>query len=100
MKDLRGIPAWAFFTLVIVASVISCATLRAQTDPGLETGLKPFGVYEGGNIDFVSTTTGKLHLHIPLLSYPQRGGKLHLNYFIDYDSAITLWVAPPAGNGS
>ena len=69
--------------LVLLASTLS----SAQVDPALENGLKPFGTYNGSNVDFVNTTTGKLHIHIPLLSYPQRGGRLHLNYFIDYDSA-------------
>ena len=36
------------------------AVLWAQTDPALETELKPSGEYEGSNIDFVNTTTGKV----------------------------------------
>ena len=64
---------------------LSLAT--AQTDPALEAGLKPFGVYQGGDIDVINTSTGKLHVHIPLFSYPQLGGRLHVDYFIDYDSA-------------
>ncbi len=69
----------------ILLTVASSQLLMAQTDPALEAGLKPFGTFQGSNIDFVSTTTGRLHVHIPLLSYPQRGGRLHADYFIVYD---------------
>jgi hypothetical protein len=84
-------PSKILIRVLILCSVLFSfafpAVLRAQTDPALETGLKPFGTYQGSNIDFVNTTTGKVHVHIPLLSYPQRGGRLHADYFITYDSA-------------
>jgi len=64
------------------------APARAQLDidPTLERGLKPYGAFEGGAIDSVSMTNGNLNLHIPLLSYPQRGGKLHLGFYIKFDN--------------
>lgn len=45
----------------------------AQNDPSLDTGLKPYGSYHGGDLDSVSLTNGNLTLHIPLAGYPQRG---------------------------
>src|SRR5262249_40541972 len=46
------------------------------------------GSYEGGNIDAVSMVNLKPSVRIPLISYPQRGGKLSVNFFIQYDSPI------------
>jgi len=45
----------------------------AQTNPNLENGVKPFGSYDATSIDTINLATGALSLHIPLLSYPQRG---------------------------
>ena len=56
----------------------------AQQDPELEVGMKPFGSYNGGNIDTVSLYHGQLSLDIPLISYPQRGGKLKLDFHLRY----------------
>lgn len=69
------------FILVLLAGQ-SCTT-KAQTNPNLETGLKAYGSYAGGNIDNISISTGNLNLHIPLFSYPQRGsmpGSLSIGY--------------------
>jgi RHS repeat-associated protein len=46
--------------------------------------MKPFGSYHGGNIDTVSLFNGQLSLDIPLISYPQRGGKLKLEFHLTY----------------
>jgi RHS repeat-associated protein len=56
----------AFFTLGVQAGF-------AQTNPNLETGIKPFGSYEETTFDSISNTNGNLTLHIPLFGYPQRG---------------------------
>ncbi len=54
--------------------------------------------YQGADIDSVNLATGNLSLHIPLISYPQRGGKLHLDYFIAYSSgALVQFKAPDNG---
>src|SRR5713226_8783665 len=45
----------------------------AQMDPSLETGIKPFGSYHGGDLDSVNLSNGNLTLHIPVADYPQRG---------------------------
>ena len=37
-------------------------------------------------MDAVNVATGNLFLHIPLVSFPQRGGKLHLDFKIYYSS--------------
>lgn len=84
------------FSLVL----LGCIPMQAQ-DPTLERGLKPYGAFEGGSIDSVSMTNGNLNIHIPLVSYPQRGGKLHLAFFLRYingshvDTPANLGCAQP-----
>jgi len=72
--------------LSLLTVLVLALVAHAQTDPALETGLKPFGSFHGGDIDSVNTTNGKLELQIPLISFPQRGGRLHVNYYIIYSS--------------
>ena len=54
----------------------------AQTSPNLDDGMRPYGSFHGGDIDSISLVGGNLNLHIPIISYPQRGGKLDVNYFL------------------
>lgn len=63
---------------------ITPAHVRAQELPSTAQGLTPYGSFQGGKIDSVILPTGKLNLHIPLVSYPQRGGKLHVGFVIQY----------------
>jgi hypothetical protein len=65
----------------------SCPSLWSQTTVDLDQGLKPYGSYGGGDIDSVSLSSGNLVLHIPLLSFPQRG-KLTSDYFLTYNSEM------------
>lgn len=69
--------------LILFANVKS---LRAQDDPNFETGFKPFGAYHGGNIDHINLTNGGLNIDIPLISYPQQGGKLKLSFTLHYEN--------------
>jgi len=41
--------------------------------------------YHGGDIDTISLVNGKLDLHAPLISWPQRG-KLNFGFTIRYDN--------------
>lgn len=73
--------------IAVLATLICCLCLsltsNAQTNPNLEIGLKPYGSFEGGNIDSINLTNGNLSIKIPLFSYPQRGSfpaNLHLSY--------------------
>lgn len=69
----------------LLGVAFSCRTGLAQTTPDLEAGLKPYGSYDGGKLDTVNLGTGNLTLHIPILSYPQRG-KLNLAYDLVYNA--------------
>ncbi len=74
----------AFCACLVVLLCPSAAV--AQTTPDLEQGMKPYGSYDAGAIDSVNLLNGNLHLRVPLVSYPQRGGKLPLKFFIQYNN--------------
>lgn len=72
----------------------------AQTLSGLEQGMKPYGSYEGGDIDSISMVNGNLTLHIPLISFPQRGGKLKASYSIVYNNPKLRAIKPCRTTGN
>jgi len=67
-----------FIVAFICVPIVSGQTTNIT--PDTEVGMKPYGAFHGGDIDQVSLSSGKLILNIPLLSYPQRGGKINLGY--------------------
>src|SRR5437667_3927350 len=81
---------WSFLPLFVLGicffALLAPVFCVAQTSPDLEQGLKPYGAYQGGNIDSVGLTNGNVMAHIPMASYPQRGGKLRLNFFARYNN--------------
>jgi hypothetical protein len=86
--------------LVVFFFILSLAA-GAQTqgdsgDPSFTQGLKPYGSYHGGDIDMVSMENGKLDLHIPLLSYPQRGD-LQMSFTVRYNNPVLNITQIPQG---
>ncbi|HYY72549.1 MAG TPA: RHS repeat-associated core domain-containing protein, partial [Candidatus Bathyarchaeia archaeon] len=79
-KPLLALGLLAF--IVVVGS-----PLRAQTNPDLEQGFRPYGTFRGGDIDSVSMTNGNLSVQIPLFSLPQRGA-VHVGYQLQYNAKI------------
>ena len=63
-----------FWHLALCISVLPANVASAQTNPNLETGFKPFGVFDSTTFDSVNISNGNLTLDIPILDYPQRGG--------------------------
>src|SRR5262245_20166285 len=80
---LRLMSFRGFFVSLFLIS-LSSLTL-AQTNPNLDTGLKPYGSYDGGNIDSVDLANGNLHIRAPIFSYPQGGG-MPANFVIAYNN--------------
>lgn len=77
------------FSALVRILAVGCAFVLpafAQQNANLEQGLKPYGMYQGGNLDSISITNRNLTLHIPIVSYPQRGGKLRLNFMGIYNN--------------
>src|SRR2546430_17720473 len=81
---------WSFLPLFVLGicffALLAPVFCVAQTSPDLEQGVKPYGAYQGGNIDSVGLANGNVMAHIPMASYPQRGGKLRLNFFARYNN--------------
>ncbi|MFZ3215140.1 MAG: hypothetical protein WA192_03685 [Candidatus Acidiferrales bacterium] len=69
---------------VLVLFPVSFAA--AQNNIITEQGLKPYGSYHGGDIDVVNLSNGKIDFHAPVVSYPQRGGKLPMGFVLRYDN--------------
>jgi RHS repeat-associated protein len=77
----------------LVVAFLSCSVV-AQLNPGTETALPPNSVYHGSGLDKVNLQNGNLHIEIPLLSLPQRGGKtLTWKYVYDSQQWQALYVA-------
>lgn len=73
---------WLLCGLLFLTAYIR--PIQAQDNPDFEIGVKPYGTYMEGNIDNVNIGNGSLDVDIPLISYPQRGGKLKLDFSVHY----------------
>src|SRR6266704_1516336 len=51
-----------------------------------DKGFRPFGSYQLSDIDSVSLTSGNLILHIPIVSYPQRGNMPPLSLSLRFNN--------------
>jgi RHS repeat-associated protein len=74
---------------------------NAQTPPTItpddQLGFMPYASYHGGDIDSVSLGTGNLVIEAPILSYPQRGSALKLQFNLYYNGHAlqTEQLCPP-----
>src|SRR5690348_11576810 len=66
--------------LLTVVALGLAASVSAQQDPAFVQASGLFRAWSGGNIDKVDVSTGNLQIKIPLIAYPQRGGKLNLSF--------------------
>src|SRR6185437_17120778 len=76
------------FKLCMLAAVLLFGNTFAFPQAANEQGIKPYGSYHGGDIDSVNVSNGHLELRIPLLSYPQRGSSLKLNFIARFHNAV------------
>jgi YD repeat-containing protein len=83
--------------LLILLLAIASRSCTSQSVPDMSEGVIPNDAYSYGDIDAVSMTSGNLLLHIPLLSYPQRGNQLKLSFSINYSNHG--WTTKPATQG-
>src|SRR5579871_6321933 len=56
--------------------------LLAQSAPNLENGFKPYGSYDGSNMDTINLQNGNLMLHLPVYPEAPQRGKMDLNYLL------------------
>jgi len=65
----------------------------AQTaDPTGGAGVKAYGAYHGSSIEHISLETSKLIANIPLISYPQRGGKLRVEFALHWYNPVYTYT--------
>lgn len=84
------------FLTVMLGSPLACQTV-AGNDPGYEDGFKPYGSFQVGDIDSINMVNRQLNLNIPLISFPQRGGKLHLGFFLKYSNMYLNAIGEQCG---
>jgi RHS repeat-associated protein len=81
---------------VLVVMFLGCASqpsfAQNPDDPSAEFGFKPYGSFNGGSIDSVNLLNLSLNVHVPLVSYPQRGGKLNLGFSIIYTQPTLSYI--------
>jgi len=75
----------AFFLLSL-----SATPLFGQQDPAVDSGFRRYQAFQGSDVDSVNLVNGNLMLHIPIASYPQRGGILKLSFSARYNNVN--WV--------
>jgi RHS repeat-associated protein len=66
---MRSAKLWVLLGVMLAGSFPALA----QTNVNEEQGMKPYDSFHGGDLDSISMTNGGLALHIPLVSFPQRG---------------------------
>jgi RHS repeat-associated protein len=70
-----------FRSACLASILLSPAFSRAQSPTtDVQQGLVPYGSFQHGDIDHVNLANGNVFARIPLVSYPQRGGKLKLSF--------------------
>jgi YD repeat-containing protein len=83
-RPLRAVARLACAVFFITAGSAVAVAQGPVPDPNVEAGTGAFASYDSGNIDSDSLSTGSLDLRIPIISYPQRGGKLKLDFMLRY----------------
>jgi RHS repeat-associated protein len=66
---MRSARLWMLLGVMLAGSF----PILAQTNFDEQQGLKPYDSLHGGDLDTVSLTNGSVMVHIPLVSFPQRG---------------------------
>jgi hypothetical protein len=94
---LRLVVSWLVASLLIISQA---PTANAQQNQAYETGLNPYRSYQGGNIDSINMFNHGLNVDIPLISYPQRGGKLSLTFDLHYINQGNWYDCSPGTNCS
>ncbi len=77
-------------SLIVLASCLSARRCSAQLVYDGNNNIPPFGSFAGSDFDLVSLQTGNLHIHIPIGSWPQRGGQTLTAAYI-YDAPSWTW---------
>src|SRR6185437_1143765 len=84
------------YSLVVLLTIRALPSFSQVITPGNQTGLPTFGTFQGSDIESVSLQNQNLHIEIPIISIPQRGGNtLSWKYVYDSPSFQAVWVSQP-----
>jgi RHS repeat-associated protein len=77
------IVSWrSYLVLAFAISFQFVASAKAQFASTPQVGISDFATYQHSDVDSVNLSNGNVFVHIPLVSFPQIGDKLHLNFII------------------
>jgi RHS repeat-associated protein len=79
--------AWCSRALGLCLYLLLAASQPAfcQGDSTIEDGVVPYRSYQAGDFDIVNTVNGNVMLHIPLVSFPQKG-RVKLSFSLNYSN--------------
>ena len=77
---------WLLPSTLVGFILLTCLSQSALGQQS-ETGIPPFGTFQGGGVDLVSLENGNPHIEIPILSVPPRAGPdVTYNFLYDLGS--------------
>lgn len=68
--------------ILLVAITFTTTSTKAQDDSATATGLTPYQAFQGGDLDSVNLNNGNVVFTAPIISYPQRGNALTMNFVL------------------
>lgn len=83
---MRCVRVFGWLAIFFLA-VLFGQSAGAQDDPNFETGIKPYGSYHAGNIDVIDLLNAGLSVDIPLMEYPQTGGRISFGFSLHFVDA-------------
>ena len=71
---------------VFITGLTLCMSSNAQIASAPHVGIAAFETYQQSDVDSVNLTNGNVYVHIPLVSFPQLGNSLKLNFMIRFNA--------------
>ena len=78
-------------SLAALVLIFGLVPAHSQDAPDISQGLTPDATYFGGDFEFIDTATGRLNIHIPLLSDKSQRGNLNFDYVVSTSGPGLFW---------
>ena len=88
----RFVAGLSLFTILVLSVFAPSQSTAQAVDPTGGAGVKAYGAYHGSSIEHISLETSKLITNIPLISYPQRGGKLRVEFALHWYNPVYTYT--------
>ncbi len=88
----RFVASLSLFTILALSAFAPSQSTAQAVDPTGGAGVKAYGAYHGSSIEHISLETSKLITNIPLISYPQRGGKLRVEFALHWYNPVYTYT--------